>query len=43
MNEIAAIIVAEGSLARLKELMRSLEAEGMQGRVLPPSDGCLNR
>lgn len=43
MNTEPAIVVAEGSLTRLKEMLRTLEAEGMQARVLPPSDGCLNR
>ncbi len=42
MHNVAAI-VAEGSLARLKELARSLAAADIETRVLAPSDGCLNR
>jgi hypothetical protein len=37
------IVVANGPLLRLKEMIRSLEADGIEGRVLPPEGGCSNK
>lgn len=34
------LIVAQGGLSRLKELLRGLERAGVQSSVLPPADGC---
>jgi len=36
-------VVAEGGLARLKELLATLAGAGVAARVLPPGDGCHNR
>ena len=35
-------VIAKGGLARLKELSRSLAAQGVEAKVLAPEDGCLN-
>jgi hypothetical protein len=37
------VVVAQGSLLNLKEMMRALEGAGVDGQVLPPADGCHNR
>jgi len=37
------VVVAQGGLLRLKEMVRALEDAGVAGRVLPPEDGCLNK
>ena len=35
-------VIAEGGLARLKELTRALAAQGIDARVLGPKDGCVS-
>lgn len=35
-----AVVVAEGGLPRVKELLRALEQRGVSAAVLPPSGGC---
>lgn len=37
------VVVAQGGLPRLKEMLRALEQRGVPGRVMKPEDGCLNR
>jgi hypothetical protein len=37
------VVVAQGGLPRLKEMLRALEQHGVGSRVLPPEDGCLNK
>lgn len=34
------VVVAEGGLSRLKELLRALERSGVAASVLPPADNC---
>jgi hypothetical protein len=43
MYEVEMTVVAQGSLHRLKEMMRDLDRVGVAGKVLKPSDGCINK
>lgn len=35
-----AVVVAEGALLRLKEMLRALAQVGVAAQLLPPADNC---
>ncbi|GEM_PF-4125165 len=35
------MILAQGGLQRIKEMVSVLKRQGVEARVLPPADGCV--